>query len=53
MTNDTLHRIYEDGQTELVGYCQEWYIADDPTSKQDYYEHNRAFYNTAKQKGLW
>ncbi len=44
MTNDTLRRIYADGREELVDARQEFYSANDLSSKQAYYEHNRRFY---------
>jgi hypothetical protein len=52
MTNDTLSRIAEDGSHELLGYCQEFYLADNPEAEQAYYAHNRAFYDDVKRRGL-
>ncbi len=52
MTNDTLNRIYEDGNRELVGYCQEFYAANDPEAERDYYAHNQKFYAEVKSSGL-
>lgn len=52
MTNDTLNRIYEDGREEVVGYCQEFFAADDPQAERDYYAHNRRFYEEVKSRGL-
>ena len=52
MTNDTLTRIYEDGTTELLGFCQVFYIADDPQAEKEYFEHNRNFYNRVDELGL-
>lgn len=52
MTNDTLNRIYEDGRQEVVGYCQVFYLADDPRAERDYTEHNRRFYEEVKSRGL-
>ena len=52
MTNDTLHRIYADGRHEQVGYCQEFYAADDEQAEQAYYEHNRQFYEQVRRRGL-
>jgi len=53
MTNDTLNRIYADGRAEVLGYCQEFYLAGNPKAEQDYTAHNREFYETVKSKGLW
>lgn len=52
MTNDTLNRIYEDGTTKLVGYCQEFYLADNPQAEEEYQEHNRNFYSRVEELGL-
>lgn len=52
MTNDTLNRIYDDGRTEVLGYCQEFYAADDPQADRDCLEHNRSFYALVKSRGL-
>ena len=52
MTNDTLTRIYEDGTTEVVGFCQEFYQANDPQAERELLEHNRAFYNRVDELGL-
>jgi len=52
MTNDTLTRIYEDGTTEVVGYCQVFYQADDLQAEKEYLEHNRNFYNRVDELGL-
>ena len=52
MTNDTLQRIYENGVKEVVGYCQEFYAADDPQAERDYFAHNRKFYEDVKSRGL-
>ena len=52
MTNDTLNRIYEDVTTELVGYCQEFYLADDSRAEEAYLEHNRNFYRMVREAGL-
>lgn len=53
MTNDTLNRIYADGNEELLGYCQVFYEADDERAERDYFEHNRKFYEEVKHTGLW
>jgi hypothetical protein len=53
MTNDTLNRIWEDGTAELLGYCQEFYLARDEEAKRAYLEHNRQFYQMVEEKGLW
>lgn len=53
MTNDTLNRIYANGREELVGYCQEFFQANNPQAEQAYYDHNRKFYEAVKSKGLW
>jgi hypothetical protein len=53
MTNDTLNRIYEDGDNELVGCAREFYLADDEKEKRDFIEHNRRFYDEVKQRGLF
>jgi len=52
MTNDTLNRIYEDGEQELVGFCQEFYQSGDPQAERAYHEHNREFYRTVEDLGL-
>lgn len=52
MTNDTLNRIYEDGREEVVGYCQEFFAADDPEAERAYYAHNQRFYEEVKSRGL-
>ena len=52
MTNDTLNRIYSDGTCELLGYCMEFYLANDPQAKREYLRHNRAFYALVKALGL-
>ena len=52
MTNDTLNQIYADGREEVIGYCQEFYLADDPQAEQGYFEHNRKFYEDVRQRGL-
>jgi len=52
MTNDTLTRIYEDGEIEIVGYCQVFCQADDPQDEKEYLEHNRNFYNRVDELGL-
>jgi hypothetical protein len=52
MTNDTLNRIFADGSQELVGYCQEFFLADSPEAEREYYEHNRSFYALVKAMGL-
>jgi hypothetical protein len=53
MTNDTLNRIYADGREEVLGYCQEFYLAGNPKAEQDSIAHNRGFYEIVKSKGLW
>jgi hypothetical protein len=53
MTIDTLNRIYADGRVELVDSCQQFYLADDPNAKREYLDHNRAFYETVKRRGLF
>jgi hypothetical protein len=53
MTNDTLNRIYSDGREELVGSCQQFYLAGDPNAERNYLDHNRAFYETVKRRGLF
>lgn len=52
MTNDTLVRIYEDGATEQVDYCRVLYRVDDPNAKQEYFDHNRRFYERVRELGL-
>ena len=52
MTNDTLNRIYENGNRELVGYCQIFYAANDPGAERNYYVHNQKFYEKVKSSGL-
>jgi len=53
MTNDTLNRIYADGREELLGYCQEFFEADNEQAEREYSQHNRQFYEEVKRKGLW
>lgn len=53
MTNDTLWRIWDDGAAELVGYCQEFFLAGDEQAEQAYFAHNREFYQMVQEKGLW
>lgn len=53
MTNDRLVRIWEDGTTESLGYCQPFYTAGDEEARQAYLEHNRRFYQMVEEKGLW
>lgn len=53
MTNDTLQRIWEDGRRELLGHCQEFYLADDEEAEAAYIEHNRQFYRLVKERGFW
>src|SRR5687767_7276645 len=53
MTNDTLNRIHADGREEILGYCQEFYEANNKQAEQAYSEHNRKFYEEVKRKGLW
>jgi hypothetical protein len=53
MTNDTLYRIYEDGDNELVGCARDFYLADDEKDKRAFIEHNRQFYDEVKQRGLF
>ncbi len=53
MTNDTLNRICADGREEVLGYCQEFYLAGNPKAEQDSIAHNHEFYETVKSKGLW
>lgn len=52
MTNDTLNRIYEDGEEALVGFSQEFYEADNPEAEHACREHNRAFYRRVRELGL-
>lgn len=52
MTNDTLNRIYADGREELLGFCQEFYLAGDVQAQQQYYQHNRRFYEDVEKRGL-
>jgi hypothetical protein len=53
MTNDTLNRIFADGRKEILGYCQEFYEADNERAEREYLEHNRKFYEEVKRRGLW
>src|SRR5688500_4841682 len=41
LTNDTFNRIWQDGTAEIIGYCQEFFLADNPEAEQAYLEHNR------------
>ena len=52
MSNDALNRIYADGREELVGYCQEFYRANDEQARQARRRHNREFYVDVKRRGL-
>lgn len=52
LTNDTLNQIWDDGTFELIGYCQEFYLADDALAERAYREHNRQFYRLVEEKGL-
>jgi hypothetical protein len=52
MTNDTLNRIWDDGTLEIIGYCQEFYLADNQEAEQAYFDHNRRFYQQVKERGL-
>jgi hypothetical protein len=52
MTNDTLNRIDASGHEEVLGYCQEFYLADNPQAEQDYREHNRRFYEQVRAYGF-
>ena len=52
MTNDTLNRIYEDGEEVVVGFCQELFLAGDPDAERACREHNRAFYQRVRDLGL-
>jgi hypothetical protein len=52
MTNDTLNRIWDDGTLEVIGYCQEFYLADNQDAQQAYLDHNRRFYQQVKESGL-
>ena len=53
MTNDTLNRIFANGRTELLGYCEELYVEGDKQAERDYHKHNRKFYEDVKRRGLW
>jgi hypothetical protein len=48
MTNDTLSRIFNDGEVVQRGYCMVLFRADDPEAEREYYEHNRKFYALVK-----
>jgi hypothetical protein len=52
MTNDTLNRIYADGRSECIDYCQEFYRAEDENAEKEYFEHNKNFYARVKGLGL-
>jgi hypothetical protein len=52
LTNDTLNRIWDDGTAELIGYCQEFFLANNQEAEQAYTEHNRRFYQQVKDSGL-
>ena len=53
LTNDTLNRIYEDGDNELVGCAREYFRAGDEKDKHALIEHNRQFYDEVKHRGLF
>lgn len=52
LTNDTLNRIYADGREETLGYCQEFYAADNIQAERAYTEHNRQFYDRVRKSGF-
>jgi hypothetical protein len=52
MTNDTLQRIYSDGEYALVAACQEFYDEGNPSAYQAYLTTNRRFYTLVHDLGL-
>lgn len=52
MTNDTLNRISADGREEILGYCQEFYLANNAQAEREYTEHNRLFYEQVRKSGF-
>jgi hypothetical protein len=52
MTNDTLNRIYASGHEEVLGYCQEFYLANNPQAEQEHRDHNRRFYEQVRESGF-
>ena len=52
MTDDELCRIDAQGRSETLGAAQLFYLADEPDAKDDYFEHNRRFYEQVDRLGL-
>jgi hypothetical protein len=52
MSDDELCRIDSAGRRETLGTAQLFYVADDPGAEQEYYEHNRGFYEQVDRLGL-
>jgi len=52
MTNDRLVRICEDGSSETLDACQEFYSSQDPDGETNMIRHNREFYRKVKELGL-
>jgi hypothetical protein len=52
MTNHRLERIYEDGESETLDVCWEFYSPEDPDGETNLVLHNRDFYRRVKELGL-
>jgi hypothetical protein len=52
MTDDELCRIDTEGRKEVLGAAQLFYVSGDPRAEQEYYEHNRDFYEQVERLGL-
>jgi hypothetical protein len=52
MTNDTLNRIDSDGREVLLGYCQEFFQANNERAQEESYRHNREFLAAVEERGL-
>lgn len=52
MTNDRLERIYEDGTSETLDVCREFYSPQDPEGETKLIVHDREFYKKVKDLGL-
>lgn len=48
----TILTFFDNGEKEVVGYCQEFYVAGDPQAERDYSAHNQKFYEEVKSRGL-
>ena len=52
LTIDWLERIYEDGETEALDVCWEFYSPHVPDGETKMIRHNREFYRKVKELGL-